>query len=36
MLFNIGIGDIFVAKVAGNTENKDIVGSMERHCCCWI
>ncbi len=28
-VFNLGIGDIFVARVAGNIENKDIVGSME-------
>ncbi|MGB1000080.1 MAG: carbonic anhydrase family protein [Flavobacteriales bacterium] len=28
-IFDLGIGDIFVARVAGNIENKDIVGSME-------
>jgi carbonic anhydrase len=28
-LFDLGIGDIFVARVAGNIENADIVGSME-------
>lgn len=28
-VFDLGIGDIFVARVAGNIENKDIVGSME-------
>lgn len=28
-VFDSGIGDIFVARVAGNTENADIVGSME-------
>jgi carbonic anhydrase len=27
--FDLGIGDIFVARVAGNVENDDIVGSME-------
>lgn len=28
-IFDLGIGDIFVARVAGNIENPDIVGSME-------
>lgn len=28
-VFDLGIGDIFVARVAGNIENSDIVGSME-------
>lgn len=28
-VFDLGIGDIFVARVAGNIENTDIVGSME-------
>ena len=28
-VFDLGIGDIFVARVAGNIENDDIVGSME-------
>ncbi|MFP4847182.1 carbonic anhydrase family protein [Winogradskyella sp. PE311] len=28
-VFDLGIGDIFVARVAGNIENADIVGSME-------
>jgi len=28
-VFDLGIGDVFVARVAGNIENKDIVGSME-------
>lgn len=28
-VFDLGIGDIFVARVAGNIENPDIVGSME-------
>jgi carbonic anhydrase len=28
-VFDLGIGDIFVARIAGNIENKDIVGSME-------
>jgi len=28
-VFDLGIGDIFVARVAGNIENNDIVGSME-------
>ncbi len=28
-VFDLGIGDVFVARVAGNIENEDIVGSME-------
>ncbi|WP_047418454.1 carbonic anhydrase family protein [Cellulophaga sp. Hel_I_12] len=28
-VFDLGIGDIFVARVAGNIENDDILGSME-------
>lgn len=28
-VFDLGIGDIFVARVVGNIENTDIVGSME-------
>lgn len=28
-VFDLGIGDIFVARVAGNFENPDILGSME-------
>ena len=28
-VFDLGIGDIFVARVAGNFENADILGSME-------
>lgn len=28
-VFDLGIGDIFVARVAGNIENKGIMGSME-------
>lgn len=28
-IFDLGIGDIFVARVAGNIENNEIVGSME-------
>lgn len=28
-VFDVGIGDIFVARVAGNFENSDILGSME-------
>ena len=28
-VFDLGIGDVFVARVAGNIENPDIVGSME-------
>jgi carbonic anhydrase len=29
MLFDQGIGDVFVARVAGNTEDESILGSME-------
>ena len=29
MVFDQGIGDIFVSRVAGNFENRDILGSME-------
>lgn len=32
MLFDQSIGDIFVARVAGNFENTDIIGSMEYSC----
>ena len=32
MLFDQHIGDIFVARVAGNFENPDILGSMEYAC----
>jgi len=31
-VFHRGIGDIFVARVAGNIVNKDILGSMEYGC----
>ena len=31
-IFDQGIGDIFVARVAGNFENGDILGSMEYSC----
>ncbi|MCA9023448.1 MAG: carbonic anhydrase, partial [Planctomycetaceae bacterium] len=31
-VFDRGIGDIFVARVAGNFENTDILGSMEFAC----
>lgn len=31
-IFDQGIGDIFVARVAGNFENTDILGSMEYSC----
>lgn len=31
-VFDQGIGDIFVARVAGNFENTDILGSMEYGC----
>jgi len=31
-VFDCGIGDLFVARVAGNFENTDIVGSMEFAC----
>src|SRR5215831_11674440 len=29
ILFNLGMGDIFNARIAGNIENPDILGSME-------
>jgi carbonic anhydrase len=29
IIFNLGIGDIFKARVAGNIENDDLLGSME-------
>jgi carbonic anhydrase len=29
ILFNLGMGDVFNARVAGNIENPDILGSME-------
>lgn len=32
MIFDQGIGDVFVARVAGNFENTDILGSMEYSC----
>ena len=32
MVFDQTIGDIFVARVAGNFENTDIIGSMEYSC----
>ncbi|WP_299215061.1 carbonic anhydrase family protein [uncultured Aquimarina sp.] len=28
-VFDLGIGDVFVARVAGNIENEEIIGSME-------
>jgi len=31
-IFDCGVGDIFVARVAGNFVNKDILGSMEYAC----
>tara|TARA_Y100000815_G_C13243267_1_gene462654 strand:+ start:413 stop:1036 length:624 start_codon:yes stop_codon:yes gene_type:complete len=31
-IFDQGVGDLFVARVAGNFENKDILGSMEYSC----
>ncbi|MGB3774487.1 MAG: carbonic anhydrase family protein [Leeuwenhoekiella sp.] len=31
-IFDQGIGDLFVARVAGNFENKDILGSLEYSC----
>jgi carbonic anhydrase len=31
-IFDQGVGDIFVARVAGNFENTDILGSMEYSC----
>ena len=32
VVFDQGIGDVFVARVAGNFENTDILGSMEYSC----
>ena len=32
IVFDQGVGDIFVARVAGNFENADILGSMEYSC----
>ncbi len=32
LLFDQGVGDLFVARVAGNFENNDIVASMEYAC----
>lgn len=32
MVFDQGIGDLFVARVAGNFENVDIIGSIEYSC----
>lgn len=32
IVFDQGVGDIFVARVAGNFENTDILGSMEYSC----
>ena len=32
MVFDVGIGDIFAARVAGNIANDDILGSMEFAC----
>ncbi len=32
MVFDCGIGDLFVARVAGNNVNADILGSMEYAC----
>ena len=29
ILFNLGMGDVFNARIAGNIENPDIIGSME-------
>lgn len=31
-VFNVGIGDVFVARVAGNIVNEDILGSLEYSC----
>jgi carbonic anhydrase len=31
-VFDLGIGDVFVARVAGNIVNEDILGSMEYSC----
>ena len=32
MILDLGIGDVFNARVAGNIENDDILGSMEFAC----
>ena len=32
MVFDQGLGDIFVARVAGNFENEDMLGSLEYSC----
>ena len=32
LVFDQGLGDLFVARVAGNFENTDIIGSMEYSC----
>lgn len=32
LIFNLGIGDVFVARVAGNVINNDVLGSMEYAC----
>ena len=32
MIFDQGLGDIFVARVAGNFENEDMLGSLEYSC----
>lgn len=32
LIFDQGLGDLFVARVAGNFENTDILGSMEYSC----
>jgi carbonic anhydrase len=31
-IFDQGIGDVFVARVAGNIEDEDIIDSMEYGC----
>ncbi|MCK5442984.1 MAG: carbonic anhydrase, partial [Maribacter sp.] len=31
-IFDQGIGDVFVARIAGNFENTDILGSLEYSC----
>jgi carbonic anhydrase len=32
IIFDVGIGDIFNARIAGNVENEDLLGSMEFAC----
>lgn len=32
LIFDLGIGDVFSARVAGNVVNKDILGSLEYSC----